>query len=170
MKDVRRKALLELLPFLFKEFITSSRLVMFFIFAQLVQALFTHIRIFLKTETFFSVLTSRPCTRTGKRPFWALKTMLSKAVLEWRFLKTPASHLRVDGRKQRFSKAIIHVLASHMLLKHAMTFPQFQLFHVDMRKLFKYATCDAYFFENEEKNIRFWHTQISADTSEQSYN
>ena len=33
MKDVGRKALLELLPFLFKEFITSCRLVMFFIFA-----------------------------------------------------------------------------------------------------------------------------------------
>ena len=33
MKDVRRKALLELLPFMFKEFITSSRLVMFFIFS-----------------------------------------------------------------------------------------------------------------------------------------
>ena len=33
VKDVRRKALLELLPFLFKEFNTSSRLVMFFIFA-----------------------------------------------------------------------------------------------------------------------------------------
>ena len=36
MKDVRRKALLELLPFLFKEFITSSRFVMLFIFAYLV--------------------------------------------------------------------------------------------------------------------------------------
>ena len=33
MKDVRRKALLELLPFLLKEFIISSRLVLFFIFA-----------------------------------------------------------------------------------------------------------------------------------------
>ena len=32
MKDVRRKALVELLPFLFKEFIASSRLVMFLIF------------------------------------------------------------------------------------------------------------------------------------------
>ena len=40
-----------------------------------------------------------------------------KRFLAWRFLKTPASHLRVDGRKQRLSKAKIHVLASHMLFK-----------------------------------------------------
>ena len=79
-----------------------------------------------------------------------------------------ASHLRVDGRKQRCSKAKIHVLASHMLFKGCYDFSIVLAFSCEHAKTSQIRYMWTRIFLKMEKKYPF--PQISADTSEQSYN
>ena len=63
-----------------------------------------------------------------------------------------ASHLRVDGRKQRCSKAKIHVLASHMLFKGCYDFSIVLAFSCEHAKTSQIRYMwTRIFFENGEK-------------------
>ena len=76
---------------------------------------------------------------------------------EWRFLKKPASRLRVDGRKRSFSNTMMSYI---MFFYHAIVFRSFYRFRVDGRKRFEYPKClwVVFFLENEENDLRFQKT------------
>ena len=63
----------------------------------------------LKTEIFPSGFAYRP-------PFFG-KTATENTSFKWRALKTLASRLRVDGRKQRFSNTMMSFIVLRMLLR-----------------------------------------------------
>ena len=83
--------------------------------------------------------------------------LFKKRSPEWRFLKTPAFHLRVDGRKRRFSNTMMSCTSS---MTHA---PWGMLSYLHRCSVFvrtgekdsNTLRKDAYFFLNVEKTLRF---------------
>ena len=82
---------------------------------------------------------------------------------EWRFLKTLASRLRLDGRNVRFWNTmmsyIIYFQHDACTVSDAIVFPSFQRFRVNGRKRFEYAMCEGVYFLKTEKKSPF--TKIS---------
>ena len=109
----------------------------------------TRIRIFSITEIFF-VRFSLPSTRKGS--FWAPKRQVST---------TPASRLRLDGRKRRFSNTMMPYITYY---KHYACSMQGMLQAVRRRAQNDSNTqrVDALFLKMEKKSLRF---QKHTDTS-----
>ena len=108
----------------------------------------THIHFCLKMEIFISSLAYHPHVSSENSH---RKHIFSKTLSRVGFLKTLASRLRVDRQKWRFSNMLMSYI---IYFKHdacserdALVFPSFQLFCVDRRKWFEYATCGCIFFE-----------------------
>ena len=71
---------------------------------------------------------------------------------EWRFVKTLATRLRVDGLKRSFSNTMMYWI-HHLLLAFRMLCSAFSY---GRQKRFEYATCGRVFFlQNGGKNLRF---------------
>ena len=79
------------------------------------QASSTHSRVFSKTEIFFSeygylsYITGVLGTKNGG---FQIRSS------GWRFLKTEIHHIRIDGRKRRFSNTMTSGLGSRLALPH----------------------------------------------------
>ena len=104
-----------------------------------------HIHFCLKMDIFISSLAYHPHVSSENSH---RKHIFSKTLSRVGFLKTLASHLRVDRQKWRFSNMLMSYFKHDACSKRdALVFPSFQLFCVDRRKWFEYATCGCIFFE-----------------------
>ena len=81
---------------------------------------------------------------------------------KWRFLKTPAFCLHVDGRKRRFSKyddVIRHILLAQRMLWYLHSFSVFVCTGENDSNTLR---VDVYFFENGEISL-FKNTRVGVD-------
>ena len=105
----------------------------------------THIHFCLKMEIFISSLAYHPHVYSENSH---RKHIFSNTLSRVGFLKTLPSHLRVDRQKWRFSNMLMSYFKHDACSKRdALVFPLFQLFCVDRRKWFEYATRGCAFFE-----------------------
>ena len=108
----------------------------------------------LKTEIFSPVLpTVQTHLVTENAPF-------QKRSPEWRFLRTRAFCVRVDGRKQRFSNAMMSYICTsfttsktHARCEGWYRIPMFSV-HIDVQKWFECASCaQVFFYKLSEKTL-----------------